>query len=135
MQIMLLDLIHEDLNKVTVKPYIELPTYDHFEEDQSSAMWSYHLQRQNSQIRQRVRRGQTALAGLSGESVAQQRIQHHLKVEERFRLAEPLRVQIIETRQERRLKQRRVLCVDAPVQQDAEAAAEEEGHRGCDEDA
>lgn len=50
MQIMLLDLIHEDLNKVTVKPYIELPTYDHFEEDQSSAMWSYHLQRQNSQI-------------------------------------------------------------------------------------
>ena len=48
--IMLLDLIHEDLNKVTVKPYIELPTYNSFDPSQSSAMWAYHLQRQNSQI-------------------------------------------------------------------------------------
>ena len=50
MQIMLLDLIHEDLNKVTVKPYIELPNYNSFDPSQSSAMWAYHLQRQNSQI-------------------------------------------------------------------------------------
>ena len=47
---MLLDLVHEDINKVSVKPYIELPTYDHFEPQQSAEMWNYHLCRQQSQI-------------------------------------------------------------------------------------
>ena len=50
MQIMLLDLIHEDINKVSVKPYIELPVYNEFDPSQSEEMWRYHLQRQNSQI-------------------------------------------------------------------------------------
>ena len=47
---MLLDLVHEDINKVSVKPYIELPTYDHFDPQQSAEMWGYHLCRQQSQI-------------------------------------------------------------------------------------
>ena len=47
---MLLDLIHEDINKVSVKPYIELPSYSQFDPSQSLEMWKYHLQRQNSQI-------------------------------------------------------------------------------------
>ena len=47
---MLLDLLHEDINKVSSKPYIELPTYHSFDVKQSAEMWSYHLQRNDSRI-------------------------------------------------------------------------------------
>ena len=47
---MLLDLLHEDINKVSSKPYIELPTYTSFALEQSAEMWNYHLQRNNSRI-------------------------------------------------------------------------------------
>lgn len=50
LQIMFLDLLHEDMNKITKKPYIEYPVYTSFSPEQSSEMWSFHLQRNQSPI-------------------------------------------------------------------------------------
>lgn len=47
---MLLDLLHEDINQITTKPYIEYPVYTSFEKSQSGEMWSFHLCRNKSQI-------------------------------------------------------------------------------------
>ena len=47
---MLMNLLHEDVNVVSVKPYIEYPTYNVFDPSQSPEMWGYYLQRDNSRI-------------------------------------------------------------------------------------
>lgn len=47
---MLMNLLHEDVNRVSTKPYIEYPTYNVFDPSQSPEMWGYYLQRDNSRI-------------------------------------------------------------------------------------
>lgn len=50
LQIMFLDLLHEDMNRISKKPYIEYPVYTSFSPEQSSEMWNFHLQRNQSPI-------------------------------------------------------------------------------------
>ena len=47
---MLLDLLHEDINQISTKPYIEYPVYTSFDKSQSGEMWNFHLCRNKSQI-------------------------------------------------------------------------------------
>ena len=47
---MLMNLLHEDVNRVSTKPYIEYPTYNVFDPSQSPEMWDYYLQRDNSRV-------------------------------------------------------------------------------------
>lgn len=49
-KIMFLDLLHEDMNRISKKPYIEYPVYTSFSPEQSDEMWSFHLQRNESPI-------------------------------------------------------------------------------------
>jgi ubiquitin C-terminal hydrolase len=47
----LLDGLHEDLNRIIKKPYIELPDFDNMSDDEvASKSWAYHKARNDSVI-------------------------------------------------------------------------------------
>ena len=49
--VFVLDGLHEDLNRVMKKPYVELPDFRHEEESLRAAyQWNYHLIRNQSVI-------------------------------------------------------------------------------------
>jgi len=46
-----LDGLHEDLNRVKKKPYVEMPDFRHYaEEERAEYQWNYHLIRNQSVI-------------------------------------------------------------------------------------
>ena len=45
-----MDVLHEDLNRIKKKPYIETPVYKTYEKGQGSEMWDIFLKRNTSTI-------------------------------------------------------------------------------------
>lgn len=45
-----MDVLHEDLNQIVKKPYIETPVYTSYEKTQGAEMWDIFLKRNTSAI-------------------------------------------------------------------------------------
>lgn len=45
-----MDVLHEDLNLIKKKPYIETPVYKEYDKSQGEEMWNIFLQRNKSKI-------------------------------------------------------------------------------------
>ena len=45
-----MDVLHEDLNLILKKPYVEVPIYKEYDPSQAEESWNMFLQRNSSQI-------------------------------------------------------------------------------------